>query len=63
MHSHKDIDPMTKEHKGLVGLEDTEENKKKLNQEDFIREFQEINYILKDLSKEVIYLIMCRMNK
>jgi hypothetical protein len=53
MHSDGQLNSMTPENRKILGLEDSG-NDDKLNREDFVKEFQEINNILKELGKEVL---------
>ncbi len=52
MHGSGQIDATTDEHKRLVGLQDSDSSAKDLNKESFLRDFQEINKVLKELNKE-----------
>ena len=55
MHSNSNIDSTTGENKALLGLQDGESSARDINKETFVKDFQEINSILRDLNKEVSF--------
>jgi hypothetical protein len=52
MHSQGDINALTAENKMLLGLEDGQEN---MNKESFVKDFQEVSEIIKELNKDVLF--------
>ena len=50
-----ELDSSTAENKRLLGLQDSDASVKELNKDSFVKDFQEINKILNELNKDVIF--------
>jgi hypothetical protein len=55
MHSTGEMDALSADKKELLGLTDGESSANQINKDTFARDFQNINKILQELNREVIF--------